>query len=101
MLSINGGGYSQPGTTHLGVVGHCKYLQGTYRGICPGWCKAQEKVRPVLSLYRKFEKDYYDFGSQAKGDQRPCLDLSDENSFFIQRSDEVKEQGVKNLWDNT
>ena len=58
-------------------------------------------MRPVLSLYRKFEKEYYDFGSQAKGDQRGCLDLCDENGFFIQCSDEVKEHGVKNLWDNT
>lgn len=76
----------------------------TYRvpiGIYPGWCEAQKNARPVLSLYRKFEKDDYDFGSQAKDDLQRCLDLSDENGFFIQCSDEVKEQGVKNFWDNT
>lgn len=28
-------------------------------------------------------------------------DLSDENGFFIQWSDEAKEQGVEKLWDNT
>ena len=76
----------------------------TYRvpiGIYPGWCEAQKNARPVVSLYRKFEKDDYDFGSQAKDDLQRCLDLSDENGFFIQCSDEVKEHGVKNLWDNT
>lgn len=65
--------------------------------ICPARCEAQKNARPVVSLYRKFEKDDYDFGSQAKDDLQRCLDLSDENGFFIQCSDEVKEHGVENL----
>ena len=55
MLSISGG------VTH----NRTQLIWGSYGtanndrvpiGICPGWCKAQENVRPVLSLYRKFEK---------------------------------------------
>ncbi|AMJ44690.1 hypothetical protein BA700_07135 [Corynebacterium stationis] len=101
MLSITGEGLLTSRTQPIWGSYSTANAYGVPIWIFPGRCEAQKNARPVLSLYRKFEKDYYDFGSQAKGDQRRCLDLCDENGFFIQCSDEFKEQGVNNFWDNT
>src|SRR5699024_7924176 len=101
MLSTTGEGLltsqTQPIWVSYGTANTYRVPIGCYQGRCEG----QKNARPVVSLCRKLEKEDYGFGWQAKEDFQRCLDLSDEIGFFIQCSDEVKGQGVKNFWDNS